>query len=161
MRILISALALGLAVTGVHAEPTDRIISVTGTATVYAKPDTARIHYGVRVSEPSADAVKDVLSKTNTAIDEAVKKLKLTGLTVSTAPITIKQSHGQNPGIAVPVAPGMAAPAAGLGPFLGYTSHTATLTDKDPEKLRAAVDAFVKAITDAGANTGGGEERGE
>ena len=48
---------------------------------------------------------------------------------------------------------------AGLGPFIGYSSHTATITEKDPEKLRAAVDAFVKAITEAGANTGGGEER--
>jgi uncharacterized protein YggE len=161
MRILITALVVGLVAAGARAEPADHVITVSGTATVYAKPDTARIHYGVRVSEPSADAVKDVLTKTTTAIDEAVKKLKLTGLTTSTAPITIKQSQGNNPNIAVPVAPGGAAPGPGLGPFLGFSSHTATITDKDPEKLRAAVDAFVKAVTEAGANTGGGEERGE
>ena len=53
-----------------EAKP-DRVISVSGSATVYAKPDTARVYYGVRVSEPSADAVKDVLAKTSTAIDEA------------------------------------------------------------------------------------------
>ena len=161
MRILISALAAGLIVAGANADPAERVITTTGTATVYAKPDTARIHYGVRVSEPSADAVKDVLTKTTTAIDEAVKKLKLAGLTISSAPIAIKQSTGNNVGLAVPVAPGGAAPGPGLGPFLGFSSHTATLTEKDPDKLRAAVDAFVKAITEAGANTSGGEERGE
>ena len=158
MRHLLSALAVGLAVGAAPAE--DRVITTTGTATVYAKPDVARIHYGVRVSEPSADAVRDVLTKTTTAVDEAVKKLKLSGLTVTTAPVTIKQSSGNAAaGLAVPAPPGGAAPGPGLGPFLGYSSHTATITEKDPEKLRAAVDAFVKAITEAGANTGGGEER--
>src|SRR3954466_10244934 len=162
MRSLLTAITVGLAAAGATgADPAERIITGTGTATVYAKPDVARIHYGVRVSEPSADAVKDVLTKTTTAIDEAVKKLKLAGLTVSTAPIAIKQSQGNNPGIAVPVAPGGAAPGPGLGPYIGFTSHTATITDKDPEKLRAAVDAFVKTVTESGANTGGGEERGE
>lgn len=163
MRVLLSAALLGLGFgTSAFAQPAEkaeRLITVTGTATVYAKPDVARIHYGVRVSEPSADAVKDVLSKTTTAIDDAVKKLKLPGITISTAPVNIKQSSGNNGALAVPAAPGMGAPGPGLGPFLGYSSHTATIADKDPEKLRAAVDAFIKAVTEAGANTGGGEER--
>lgn len=163
MRVLLSAapLCLGLA-TVAFAQPADkaeRLITVTGTATVYAKPDVARIHYGVRVSEPSADAVKDVLTKTSTAIDEAIKKLKLSGITISTAPVSIKQSSGNNVNLGIPVAPGGGAPGPGLGPFLGFSSHTATIAEKDPEKLRAAVDAFVKVATEAGANTGGGEER--
>jgi len=164
MRVLLTAAVAGLAIgTSALADPADKaehVITVTGTATVYAKPDVARVHYGVRVSEPSADAVKDVLTKTTTAIDEAVKKLKLSGLTITTAPVTIKQSSGNNAALGVPAAPGGgAAPGPGLGPFLGYSSHTATITEKDPEKLRAAVDGFVKAVTEAGANTGGGEER--
>jgi len=160
MRSVLSVVAVGLTVLPVGAQPAERVITVTGTATVYAKPDVARIHYGVRVSEPSADAVKDVLTKSTTTIDEAVKKLKLPALTVTTAPVVIKQSSGNNGiGLAVPAAPGGAAPAPGLGPYLGFSSHTATITEKDPEKLRAAVDAFVKAVTEAGANTGGGEER--
>src|SRR5258707_14588619 len=100
------AAAIGLPA---YADPNDkaeRIITVTGTATVYAKPDTARIHYGVRCSEPSADAVKDVLTKTTTTIDEAVKKLKLSGLTTTTAPTSIKQSSGNHPQLRVAVAPG-------------------------------------------------------
>src|SRR4051812_40449160 len=118
MRILLTAIAVGLAASPARAE--ERVITATGTATVYAKPDTARVHYGVRVSEPSADAVKGVLTKTTTAIDESVKKLKLTGLTTSTAPLIVKQSQGNGQGLAVPAAPGAAAaPGPGLGPFLG------------------------------------------
>ena len=135
----------------------ERVISVSGSATIYAKPDTARVYYGVRVSEPSADAVKDVLGKSSTTIDEAVKKLKLTNVKITSAPITIHHSSGNNPNIGVPVAPGGGAGGGGLGPFIGCTSSTATLTDSDPEKLRAAVDSFVKAVTESGANTSGGE----
>src|SRR5437660_3135911 len=115
MRFLLTAITVGLAAAGAPgADPAERVITVTGTATVYAKPDVARIFYGVRVSEPSADAVRDVLTKTSTAIDEAVKKLKLTGLTITTAPVSIKQSSGNQGGLAVPVPPGGAAPGPGL-----------------------------------------------
>jgi uncharacterized protein YggE len=159
MRKLFSGLAVVAAASVAAAQETktERVISVSGSATVYAKPDTARVYYGVRVSEPSADAVKDVLAKTSTTIDEAIKKLKLANVKVGTAPITIHHSSGNNANLGVPVAPGGAPAAGGLGPYLGASSHTATLTDADPDKLRAAVDAFVKAATEAGANTSGGE----
>jgi uncharacterized protein YggE len=153
--ISLSVLAAASVACGQEAK-LERVISISGSATVYAKPDTARVYYGVRVSEPSADAVKDVLGKSSTTIDEAVKKLKLTNVKITSAPITIHHSSG-NPNIGVPVAPGGAGGGGGLGPFLGCTSSTATLTDSDPEKLRAAVDSFVKAVTEAGANTSGGE----
>ena len=160
MRFYLTALLGSVACASVaFAQAGEKVISVNGTATVYAKPDTARIHYGVRVSEPSADAAKDVLAKTSKAINEAVDKLKLLSLSVSTAPIGIKHSQGGN-NLGVPMAPGGApAGGGGLGPFVGYSSHTATLTNADADKLRAEVEAFVKAITDAGANTSGGEPR--
>src|SRR3954470_19513341 len=157
MRVFISAIVAAFVALPALADPADKaehVITTTGNATAFVKPDTARIHYGVRVSEPSADAVKDVLTKTSTSIDEAIKKLKLSGVVISTAPVTIKQSQGNAQGLVAPVAPGAAAPGPGWGPYLGYTSHTATISEKDPEKLRAAVDTFVKAITEAGANTG-------
>jgi uncharacterized protein YggE len=152
-------LAAGSVALGEEAKP-ERVISVSGSATVYAKPDTARVYYGVRVSEPSADAVKDVLTKTTTTIDEAVKKLKLSNVKVSSAPITIHYSQGNNNNIGVPMAAG-APPGGpgggGLGPFVGGSSHTATITDTDPDKLKAAVDSFVKIATESGANTSGGD----
>jgi len=153
-------LAAGSVAFAQDAKP-ERVISVSGSATVYAKPDTARVYYGVRVSEPSADAVKDVLTKTTTTIDEAVKKLKLSNVKVSSAPITIHYSQGNNNlGVGVPMAvggPPGGPGGGGLGPFVGGSSHTATITDADPDKLKAAVDSFVKAATESGANTSGGD----
>jgi len=144
------------------AQGNERTITVTGTATVNVKADTVQVHYGVKVTEPSTDAVKDVLGKTGTAMDEAVKKLKLTNVKITAAPLSIKQgsNNNNNGNLGVPVAPGgapAAAPMPGLGPFTGNSSFTATLTDSDPEKLRTATDAFLKAIVEAGANTPGGE----
>jgi uncharacterized protein YggE len=161
MRFLLTAafaiFAAGAALAQADTK-SERVITVNGTATVYAKPDTARIYYGLRASEPSADAVKDVLTKNTKAIDEAVKKLKIADVSVTSAPIAIKHSSGGNGNLALPVAPGGApAAAGGLGPFVGFTSQTATIVNSDPEKLRADVDAFVKTITEAGANTSGGE----
>lgn len=165
MRILLpsvcAAVAAGL-LTGPApaADPpakADRMITVTGTATVYAKPDMARIYYGIRVQEPSVDAVKDVIAKMSGTMDEGIKKLKLANFKVTSAPVSIQQSQGNN-ALALGAGPGGAAPAPaapGLGPYVGHTSHTATITDSDPDKLRAAVDAFIKAVVETGANTSG------
>jgi hypothetical protein len=51
-----------------------------------------------------------------------------------------------------------APPAPGIGPFSANAAYTATITDADPEKLRTAVEAFVKAVTEAGANTPGDDK---
>src|SRR5262249_19037936 len=157
VMLISTVLAAGSVAFGQEAKP-ERVISISGSATVYAKPDTARVYYGVRVSEPSADAVKDVLTKTTTTIDEAVKKLKLSNVKVTSAPITIHYSQGNNNiGVQVPGGAAGGPPGQGLGPFVGGSSHTATITDTDPDKLRAAVDGFVKAVTEAGANNSGGD----
>jgi len=164
MRSSLSMLTAMMAFGGwalAHDEKAEKSITVTGTATVYAKPDTARIHYGVKVTEPTADAVKEVLAKHSKAIDESVKKLKIGTLSITSGPIGLKHAstqNGINPGI-----PAGGAPAAnpGLGPYTGHTSQSATITNADPEKLRAEVDMFLKSIIDAGANTNGGEPKEE
>ena len=106
MRVLLPAvLVLAIGSVPADAQPgakTGRVITVIGKATVYAKPDMAHIYYGVKASEPSAEAVKDVLTKNTKAISDAALKLKLTGLTITTAPMAIKLSSGNNPGLAVP-----------------------------------------------------------
>lgn len=145
------------------ASAEDRVLTVTGTATVYVKPDTARIHYGVKVSEPTTDAVKDVLTKTNTAIDDAVKKLKMPNVKVTVGPMSLKQTSTNPGGGGIAIAPGgAAAPAApGTGPFTGSIGQCATITESDPEKLRAGVDAYLKAVVEGGANTAGGDDSKE
>ncbi|HVK14274.1 MAG TPA: SIMPL domain-containing protein [Gemmataceae bacterium] len=159
MRLSLVAALLVAAGPAVAQPAKERVISVTGTATVYAQPDTARIHYGARLSEPAVDAVKDSLGKTTKAMDEAVKKLNLSSevLRISPAPVTIRQVQANANGL--PMAPGApAAPAPGIGPFSANAAYCATITDKDPAKLRAAVEAFVRAVTEAGANTPGDDK---
>jgi uncharacterized protein YggE len=157
MRLSLVAALLVAAAPALAQPKADRVITVTGTATVYAKPDTARIHYGVRTSEPAVDAVKDSLGKTTKAMDEAVKKLKMSNVTISAAPVTVRQVQANANGIAM-AGGAPAAPAPGIGPFSANAAYCATVTDKDPEKLRAAVEAFVKAVTEAGANTQGDDK---
>ncbi len=144
-----------------HDDKPERFITVSGTATVYAKPDTARIFYGVKVTEPTADAVKEVLAKHSKAIDDSVKKLKIGTLSITTGPLGLKQASNQN--VVMAMVPGGAPAAAnpGLGPFTGHTAQTATITNADPEKLRADIDTFLKSIIDAGANTNGAEPKEE
>lgn len=137
-----------------------RTITTSASATVYVKPDVARIHYGIRITEPSPDAVKDILAKTTKTMDEAIGKLKLNNMKITTAPLSIKQASANALGnIAIGGAAG-AAPGMGMmQPYIGQTSNTATITESDPEKLRAAVDAFVKAVTETGCNSSGGDDR--
>jgi uncharacterized protein YggE len=139
--------------------PGTRTITTSATATVYVKPDVARIHYGIRLTEPSPDAIKDIMAKTVKTMDEAIAKLKLKNMTITTAPISIRQ-QGAN-GIAALAGGGAVGGAPGMGamqPYVGQTSNTATITESDPEKLRAAVDAFVKAVAETGCNSSGSEE---
>jgi uncharacterized protein YggE len=139
--------------------PGTRTITTSATATVYVKPDVARIHYGIRLTEPSPDAIKDIMGKTVKTMDEAIAKLKLNNLKITTAPISIKQ-QGANGLAALAVGGGGAggAPMPMMQPYVGQTANTATLTDKDPEKLRSAVDAFVKAVAETGCNSSGTDE---
>lgn len=157
MRYAIVGLLAVVASGSLLAEGKERTITVTGTAIVYVKPDTARIHYGARVTEPTVDAAKEMLGKTTVAMEEAIKKLKLSGLSISAAPATVRQGAQNQPNVQfAPVAPGGAAPAAGgLGPFTANASFSAKITESNPEKLKAAVESFVKAITEAGANSNG------
>ncbi|HKB01531.1 MAG TPA: SIMPL domain-containing protein [Gemmataceae bacterium] len=158
LAMIACALLTGGATAADPPAKAERVISVTGTATVHVKPDVARVYYGIRAQEPSVDAVKDVLTKLSGTMDEGIKKLKLTGLKITSAPVSIQQSqrNDDGPGVALPPGGAPAAPmAAGLGPYVGHTSHTATITDTDPDKLRVAVDAFVKAVVETGSNTAG------
>ncbi len=159
MRRYAAILAFAHALVGSAVADTskERVITVTGSAAVFVKPDRAMIHYGVRAQEPAVDAAKDVVTKSVSAMDEAVKKLKLAGLTTSAAPVTIRQGQMNPNGIQIaPAAPGAPAPVAGgLGPFTANAAFTATINESNPDKLKAAVEAFVKAVTEAGANTCG------
>jgi uncharacterized protein YggE len=159
MRLLLtSALVAVFAGAAMAAEPTETI-TVTASATVFVKPDSARIHYLLRVSEPSIEEAKDSASKLVTSLDENLKKLKLPDLTTTAGAITYGRAttsaRAARAGFpaAGAVNPGGkgAGPAAARETYSAQVPLTATIRDKDPDKLRSAVDAFVKKIVESGA----------
>lgn len=137
------------------AEPTETI-TVTGSATVYVKPDAARIHYTIRVSETSIDAAKESATKLVASLNEAVKSLKIPNLTSSEGSINYSRSvltaaaARRLVGPGGGVAPG--APAAPAATYLAQIPLSVMIQEKDSVKLRSAVDTFVKKIVESGAS---------
>jgi uncharacterized protein YggE len=158
MRFYLAALpALFFLSEGLAADPVSQTITVHGTASVLIAPDMAQVHYGITVTEPSADAVKDALTKMEKGVDEAVKKLKIDNMKISNGATTYSQAApNENGALAVPAPPGAA--AAGQVSYSGHTSHTAVLTDTDPVRLRSSVESLVKTLIEQGVNTNGIEK---
>jgi len=154
MRRLSVLAAMVLAVTiGVAAEPTETI-TVTANATVYVKPDAARVHYLVRVNEPSIEEAKDSASKMLKTMDESLKKLGLSDLTTNAGVISYSRvgatGRARPGGFGAAGAPG-AASAAARAVYSAQCPLTATIREKDLDKLRASVDTFLKKIVESGA----------
>jgi uncharacterized protein YggE len=153
-RHLVSAILVLFGGAAIAAEPTETI-TVTASATVFAKPDSARIHYSVRVSEPSIEEAKDSATKLVTSMDETLKKLKLNDLTIASGAIAYSRpatTAAARRALGGPGGPGLGgAPPAARGIYSAQVPLTATIREKDPEKLRSAVDTFVKKIVESGA----------
>jgi hypothetical protein len=134
------------------AEPTETI-TVTAGATVFAKPDAARVHYTIRVNEPSIEEAKDSAAKLMKRMDESLKNLKLSDLATSSGAIAYSRGGTGR------VRPGaFGAPGAAPAPKGAYSAQipfTATIREKDSEKLRDAVDTFLKKIVESGASISG------
>lgn len=162
MRGFIGSLSVALlGAVAMAAEPTETI-TVTGSATVFVKPDAARIHYSVRVSDASADAAKDTATKQVATIAESVKGLKLDNLKTTAGTVTYSRSSiarmargggFAGPGGGGPGGPGGGGPI-GLGPISAQIPLTATISEKEPDKLRVNVDSFIAKITEGGATVG-------
>ena len=127
----------------------DVSITVAGTASVTVAPDTARIHYGVKVSEPTTDGAKEILNKTLATINDNVAKLKIAGLTTVAAPVTFRHQSDAN---RQRFGGGGPQPMPPMTTIVGHASFAATITNSDPAKLKESVDAFLKTISEHGAN---------
>ena len=153
---IVSAVLVLAAGVGPAAEP-EETITVTASATVYARPNTARLSYTVRVSEDTADAAKEAAAKQSASVTAALKDLKLAGLTTATGAVSYTRRMSQP---AFPpgrfgggaVNPG-GNPAPRPGPqtsFQGAVPLTSTVRESDPDKLLSSVDAIMRKLVDAG-----------
>jgi uncharacterized protein DUF541 len=109
------------------------------------------------VTDASADAAKDTATKQAATIAESLKSLKLESLKTATGAIAysrsaISRAARGNPGFGGPAGPGG---PIGLGSVSAQIPLTATITEKDPDKLRTSVDAFIAKVTEAGGSANG------
>jgi uncharacterized protein YggE len=148
-------------------EPANRIITVTGTATVHYLPDAARIQFRVRSSEPTLDDVRQANQKALKLVDEKLSALKIKDMKIAFAPINAiappRTSSGFRSGDG---GGGFGAPGGGL-PQFGQakkgggaamadnrnfnSARVATLIvrDSDMDKLAEAIAKIEKALLDA------------
>jgi uncharacterized protein YggE len=156
---IVSAVLVLAAGVGPAAEP-DETITVTATATVFARPTTARLHYTVRVSEESADAAKEAAAKQAASVTSALKDLKLDSVATTTGAVSYTRRVSQAgfrggggfPGGAVN--PG-GNPAPRPGPvtsFAGAVPLSTTVRETDPVKLMSSVDALMRKLLDSGVD---------
>ena len=157
MRTSVALTVAALIVTtGRSAEP-EETITVSASATVFAKPNTARLHFTVRVSEDTAEAAKEAAAKQASSVTASIKELKLESLATTTGPVSYTRRVSQagfrgggfqggavNPG-------GNPAPRpAPQTSYLGGVPLTTTVRESDPDKLLASVDALMRKLIDAG-----------
>lgn len=162
MRAILTFAVLSFAAgVGPAAEPTEAI-SVTGSATVFARPTMARIHYTVRVSEDTAEAAKEAAAKRAATVTGTLKELKLDNLATTAGAVSYSRRLSQ-PGIrgggfrGGAVNPG-ANPAPPPGPqttFYGSMPLTTTVREADPEKLLASVDSLMRKLLESGIDLTG------
>ena len=134
---------------GFGAEPAETI-TITASATVFVKPDTARVHFNVRATEQSVDAAKEAVSKQVKLMGESIKGLKMSELTTSTG----ASAYGRVSSSAAIRKGGLNPAAPAPGPRVIYSASvpiTATIREKDADKLLVSVDTFVKKVVEAGA----------
>jgi Protein of unknown function (DUF541) len=150
-----SALAVVAALSGLaRADEPAESITASASATVFIKPDSARIHYTVRGNDSTADGAKDAVAKQITTVNDAIKALKFSDLTTSVGAATFDRIVTRNGAAGRFGGPGN--PNGNPGPAPISTIHyaivplTATIRENDADKLRGSVELFVKRVTEVG-----------
>jgi uncharacterized protein YggE len=117
---IVAAVGVGLSTTRTAGQPpggppgpNHRTITVTGTATVTVKPDTARVSFAVRGGGNDLKAAVEECDKRAADVEKAIKALKLGGLEVKKGPINLLNSDR---GFGGPGLPGGGRPFPGGGP---------------------------------------------
>jgi uncharacterized protein YggE len=155
LAVVAAAAAFGRA-----AEP-EETITVTASATVFARPNSARLHYAVRATEETADAAKEAAAKQAGAVTAALKDLKLDRAATTTGPASYSRRVSQ-PAFRGGGFPGGAVnpggnPAPRPGPqttFSGSVPLTTTVRESDPDNLRSSVDSLMRKLIEAGVDLG-------
>jgi hypothetical protein len=140
-RALVVAAAALAPVTANAAEKLDRLVTVTGEATVAAAPDTAVIRIGVSSQGKTARAASDANAKDMTAVLAAIKEGGIADRDVQTSRLSLQPQYDPN--------------KAGAARLVGFqVNNQVTVRIRDIDKLPAVLDRAIAA----GANEMSGIE---
>ena len=133
--LFVSALAL------VPAQATEKLVTVTGEATVAVAPDTAMIRLGVSTQEKTARDASEANAKQMTAVLAAIKDTGVADRDIQTSRLSLQPQYDPN--------------KSGTARLTGFqASNQVTVRIRDIDKLPTVLD---RAIT-AGANEMSGIE---
>ena len=133
--LFVSALAL------VPAQATEKLVTVTGEATVAVAPDTAMIRLGVGTQEKTAREASEANARQMTAVIAAIKDTGVADRDIQTSRLSLQPQYDPN--------------KSGTARLTGFqASNQVTVRIRDIDKLPTVLD---RAIT-AGANEMSGIE---
>lgn len=138
--LLVAAAALGLPPANA-AEKIDRLVTVTGEATVTATPDAAVIRIGVTSQGKTARAASDANAKQMTGVLAAIKETGVADKDVQTSSLSLQPQYDPN--------------KSGAARLTGFqVNNQITVKLRDIDKLPAVLDRAIAA----GANEMSGIE---
>jgi len=143
-RVLLAALLVAAAITSfpVHAaERTDKLVTVTGEATVAAAPDMALIRIGVTSQGKNARAASDANAKEMTAVLAAISESGVAERDIQTTSLSLQPQYDPN--------------KTGSARLIGFQANNqVTVKIRDIVQLPAILDRAISA----GANEMSGIE---
>jgi uncharacterized protein YggE len=143
MRKSLHALTFALAMSAlaVQAHAADRLVTVSGEATVAVAPDTAVIRVGVTSAAKSAREASDANGKQMTAVLAAIKDAGIAARDIQTSRLSLQPQYDPN--------------RSGTARLLGFqATNQITVNIRDIEKLASIIDQAIAA----GANEMSGLE---
>lgn len=158
-RLAALALLLAPVVAPAQTSPAPGTVTADATETVRMKPDQARVVLTARVRSPDAATAADEAAEQTKKFAEAVDKLKLKGVKVSTAPLQTAKGAEDNSGGVRVIGPGGVGGAVPPKEVQATREVVVTVTDADFAALSEAVEkvqreAFAAGLSGAKANTG-------
>ena len=140
-RILMYALAIACAIAPLSARAAERLVTVTGEATVSVAPDTAVIRIGVTSSAKTAREASDANAKQMTSVMAAIKDTGIADRDVQTSRLSLQPQYDAN--------------KSGTARLLGFqVTNQLMVKIRDIDKLPAILDRAIAA----GANEMSGIE---
>jgi uncharacterized protein YggE len=140
LRLLAFALAM-TAIAAPAARAADRLVTVTGEATVAVAPDTAVIRVGVTSAAKTAREASDANGKQMTAVLAAIKDAGIAARDIQTSRLSLQPQYDPN--------------RSGTARLLGFqATNQITVNIRDIDKLAGIIDQAIAA----GANEMSGLE---